>query len=266
VLQTLEAQNIALGLVAGPTGKQLSRLLDHYGVTYDLVWVGGETRTAYVVVETRHHRHSHLVTAGLTASPEAYQTFVERYRLHLEQADWVIAGGTLATGVPVSAYRHLSEMAHQAGIPILVDSSGLPVQEMVAVPPTVLKMNDDEFAQTFGMQTETIEELISQAKVVHERERLSALVITCGAKGILAFTPAGSYRVTAPPQQAVNAAGAGDGVSAALAWRLSQRDSWPEALRWAAAVGAAVVLTEVTAECRRVDIDRLYPQTNVHRV
>jgi 1-phosphofructokinase family hexose kinase len=266
VLQTLGAENIGLGVVAGLTGQQLVRLLDRYGITYDLIWVEGETRIAHVVVETKYHRHSLLTTAGLLVSPEAYQAFVERYRVQLGQTAWVIAGGTLAAGVPVSAYRQLIEMAHQAGVPILVDSSGPPIQETLVVPPTILKMNDDEFAQTFETQAKTLEELASQAKTIYERERLCALVITCGSEGILAFTSEGAYLATVPSQQAVNAAGAGDGVSAALGWRLSQGDSWPEALRWAAATGAAVVLTEGTADCHIIDIERLYPQTSVRLV
>jgi len=41
---------------------------------------------------------------------------------------------------------------------------------------------------------------------------------------------------------------------------LSQGDGWLEALRWAAASGAACVLTEATAEVRLEDVQRLLPQ------
>lgn len=265
VLQSLGAKNIALGLVAGPTGRQLVNLLDKYGITYDLIWVDGETRLAHVLVETRHHRHSHVVAAGLSVSAESYQTFIERYRDYVSRASWVIAGGTLAAGLPVSAYRQLAEIAHEAGVSILVDSAGPPLVETAAVRPAILKMNEDEFSQSFGIQTDSLAELKLKAEALRRREQWPALVITCGAAGILALTAEGSYLAAAPPQQAANAAGAGDGVSAALVWRLAQGDDWPEALRWAAATGAAVVLTEVTAECRWIDIERLVKQTKVNR-
>jgi fructose-1-phosphate kinase PfkB-like protein len=79
-------------------------------------------------------------------------------------------------------------------------------------------------------------------------------------------TEEGSFLATSPPLEEVNAAGAGDGVSAALVWRLSLRDRWPEALRWAAATGAAVVLTEGTAECRPEDVQRIYANTAVREI
>jgi fructose-1-phosphate kinase PfkB-like protein len=158
----------------------------------------------------------------------------------------------------------MTELAHEAGTPILIDSSGPPVFEAMPVQPTILKMNKEEFDHSFGIQATSVDELMVKAQTVRERERLPALVITCGAEGIVALTPQGSYWAAAPPQQAVNAAGAGDGASAALAWRLSQGDNWPEALRWTAATGAAVVLTEGTADCHPADIERLREQTQVY--
>lgn len=267
VLQTLGAKNIALGFVAGQTGRQLAGLLDRYGITHDLTWVEGETRIAHVLVETRHHRHSHLIAAGLLVSPEAYQEFLERYRFHLGQAMWVIAGGSLAEGVPVASFRQLTEMAQAAGVFMLIDSFGPPLLEALATPPAILKMNQDEFAQSFNIaEVDTLDELIPQAQALRQREQLPALVLTCGAAGILACTAEASYLATAPPQQALNAAGAGDAVSATLVWQLSQGDNWPEALRWAAATGAAVVLTEGTADCHLADIERLMSETRVHLV
>ena len=76
VLQTLQAENLALGLVAGLTGQQLVKLLDGYGITYDLIWVDGETRIAHVLVETRHHRHSHVIAGGLSVPAEAYRNLL----------------------------------------------------------------------------------------------------------------------------------------------------------------------------------------------
>jgi 1-phosphofructokinase family hexose kinase len=266
VLQTLGVENTALGFVAGLTGQQLVKLLDGYGISHDLVWVEGETRIAHVVVETQHQRHSHLITDALSVSPEAYQTLLERYRAYLDGTDWVIIGGSLAAGVPVSFYRRLVELAQQAEVPVLVDSFGPPLLQALVARPTILKMNWAEFSQSFETQTESLAELAAAAQALREREQLPALLITCGADGVLALTPVGNYLATAPAQKVVNAAGAGDGVSAALAWRLSRGDNWPEVLRWAAATGAAVVLTAGTADCHLADVERILSQTKVEPI
>ena len=98
------------------------------------------------------------------------------------------------------------------------------------------------------------------------RFHLHNFVLTCGRKGLLAFTPQATYLANAPRQQEVNAAGSGDAVSAALTYRLSLGDSWESALRWAVAAGAAVVLTEGTAECQMTDVEHIHAQTSVQIV
>ena len=266
VLQALGVDNQAIGFVAGPTGRQLVKLLDGYGLRHDLTWVDGETRIAHIVIEAKHHRHSHLIAAGLQVSAEAYQALLQKYCRYLPQTQWVVAGGSLAAGVPVTCYHQLVEMAHAAGVSILIDSFGQPVRETWPVRPDILKMNWDEFGETFNCPTTTLTNLTAAAQTMRQREQLPALVITCGAQGVLALTPTGNYLATPPPQAAVNAAGAGDAVSAVLAWRLSLNDSWPEALRRATATGAAVTLTEGTAECRPPDVERILPRTIVQPV
>lgn len=262
-LQTLGAQNLALGFVAGLTGKQLVNLLNNYGIRHNLIWVDGETRIAHVIIETRHHRHSHLIAAGLSVSATAYKTLLAHYQTHLNEAAWVVAGGSLAGGVPSEAYAQLSQLARVAGVPVLIDSFGEPLRRALADPPAIVKMNRPEFAHTFNQPSGPFDALVAQAQAIGRQYRLPALVITCGADGLLACTPEATYLAATPPQKAVNAAGAGDAVSAALAWRLSEGDGWPDALKWAVATGAATVLTQGTADCRWEDIERLANQANI---
>lgn len=262
-LRAFGVDTLALSFVAGDAGRRLAGLLNGYGIRHDLIWLAGETRIAHVVVETRRRRHSHIIAGALPVPPEAAVAFLERFRVHVSRAGWVIAAGTLPPGVPRAYYRRMVEIARQAGVPILIDSSGPPVQAVLAAPPTVLKMNWQEFNQTFNVSTGSLEHLVTAARAVAAREHLQALVITCGRRGILAFTPDGDFQAAGPPQEEVNAAGAGDAASGVLAWKLSLGATWPEALRWAAATSAAVVLTEGTADCNRADVDRLLPHITV---
>jgi fructose-1-phosphate kinase PfkB-like protein len=127
----------------------------------------------------------------------------------------------------------------------------------------VLKTNWDEFAQSFGRAPETLEELAKDADSLVQRFQLPALVVTWGEKGRLAVTPQGAFHARPPAQVVVSAAGAGDAASGALAWRLAEGDPWPQALRWAAAVSAASVLTEGTSDLHMEDVNRIFPEVVV---
>ncbi len=262
-LRTFEVDTLALSFVAGAAGRRLLELLDGYGVRHDMVWVEGETRVIHVVVERRYHRHTHLITSTLPITESAVADLLQRYQTHLPQADWVVAAGTLAPGWPITLYAELIKLAQAAQVPILLDSSGPPVLQAIPARPGVLKMNEAEFAATFQTPVTSLGDLYAQVRALRERENLPALVITCGQDGILALTPQGDYLAAAPAQPAINAAGAGDTASGVLAWRLGLGESWPEALRWAAAASAASVLTEGTADSRREDVERLWPQVTI---
>jgi 1-phosphofructokinase family hexose kinase len=264
-LRHLGVETRGLAFVAGDTGRQLAALLDDYDILPELVWVEGETRTSYVIAESKPGRVSHIKCGELQISSQHIQQFLHAYHTHLPGADWVICSGSIPPSLPVTFYGDLVQTALLAGVQVLVDSSRQAILATLEFHPTILKMNWEEFNWTF-YKSDTFEDLISHARQAVEQHEIANLVITCGRKGILAITRAGTFHAHAPIQLVVNAAGAGDSASAALTWRLSLGDAWPEALRWAAAVSAAVVLTEGTADCRMTDVDAIYPNTIVEPV
>ncbi len=263
VLSHLHVNTLALGFVAGLNGERLAQLLADYQIETDLIRVAGESRIAHVIVEMKHNRHSHITTPGYTIEPRDLEQFLQRYKAHLPQAHWVIAAGSLPAGVGDDFYCSVVEIAHRLKVPVMVDCAGAPMRNALPAQPDIIKMNRSEFYQTFGGQRGSRDDLIAAANAVRAGRQSTSIVITCGEDGILAITPSGSYVATSPVVREVNAAGAGDAVSASLAWQLSAGAAWPEALRWAAATSAAVVLTEGTADCRLEDVHRILNETTV---
>jgi 1-phosphofructokinase family hexose kinase len=262
-LSALQVDTLAISFMAGSVGRQLAALLNGYGIRHKLIWVEGETRLSHVVVETGCNRHSHLIAGTQPVTAAAAEQFLQQVQACLPEAAWVVAAGSLPPGLPDTFFRQIIALADKAGKPVLLDSADQPVQAVLSNPPAVLKMNRAEFCHTFSVMADTLADLIAAARQVAAQRRLPALVLTCGEDGLLAFTPAGNFHAAAPVQAVVNAAGAGDAASGALAWRLWQGDSWPEALRRAAAISAASVLTPGTADINLADVERILPQTQV---
>jgi 1-phosphofructokinase family hexose kinase len=262
-LRHLGVETRGLAFVAGETGHVLEGLIKEYGILPALVWVGGETRTCYVIAESKQARVSHIKHGALQISSAHVDQFMKAYQMHLPKADWVICSGSIPPALPESFYRGLVNSAMQAGVKVLVDSSQKALLSTLPSHPTILKMNLDEFNRTFHEKADTFEALIPKARQAAAQHSIANLVITCGSEGMLGITQEGCFHARAPKQPVVNAAGAGDGASAALAWRLALGEPWKEALKWAAAVSAAVVLTEGTADCRIEDVHALYPLTLV---
>jgi 1-phosphofructokinase family hexose kinase len=265
-LRGLGQETMALGFIAGQNGAALVKLLESYGIQHDLIWLAGETRLAHVIIERSQTRHSHVISPGYPVNAQACQELLERVRLHAPQAQWIIAAGSLPAGAPLDFYRSVSQLARQHGLPVLVDCSGEPMRQAIEGRPAIVKMNEAEFWQTFAEEYATPPPLIDlqrHARQLVQRYSLESLVITLGRRGILAVLPGRGFLAAAPEQAVVNAAGAGDAASAALAWRLALNDNWESALRWAAAAGAATTLTAATGECRFTDVQAIFPAVEV---
>ena len=178
----------------------------------------------------------------------------------------MICAGSVPPVITPAVYREITEIAHQNKTPVLIDSSGKMITEALPANPDIIKMNWDEFEVTFNRKALTLDELKVQALEVYKNLQIKSLVLTCGADGILSCSPEGAFHTIVPKLKAVNAAGAGDAVSSALAWRFSESDNWHDALKWAGATSAAVVLTSGTAECRLEDVHRLLPQIQREKI
>jgi len=260
VLQTLGAPVCAVSFIAGKNGETLAGLLDQRHIRHELIWVPGETRVSNVIVETDLNRHSHVTASGYSVTPDDCATFLAKIDALAESATWAVIAGSLPQGAPITFYRELIELLHQHRVRVLIDTAGPVVLETLPAAPDIVKMNQEEFQATFNVQASTLDEWLAVACQYKDRYAIPALVITCGKDGILMFTSDGIYQAGCAEIREVNAAGAGDAVSAALVYRFSQGESWIQALPWAVATSAAVVLTEGTAECNMDDVLHIYPQ------
>jgi len=262
VLAELGQPCVALGLAAGDSGRRLQEMLAARGVQVDFVWVDGETRTNYVLVDTAHHRQSTVTVSGLRVSAEHLAALEARLEHWLPQCRALHLGGGVPAGMSPGWYAPWIRRARAMGIPVLLDASGPTLAASAPAGPTVLKPNLDELAELVGRP------LVGRAEVLAAGQELlgwgaELVVVSLGAEGALAVTRCQAYGLPPLPVEPVNCAGAGDAMMAALATAYAER--WPleEGLRLAMAAAAAVVMTPGTAECHRADIERLLPQVRV---
>jgi 1-phosphofructokinase family hexose kinase len=266
VLSQLEIESIALGFFQGKVGQELIDLLNDYGVNLDPVWVGGTNRISYVIAEELTNIHSHIIVGEVEITPKQSKEFIEKFTFHLSKADYIIFAGTLPQSLPDNFYYTMIEIANKRKIPVLIDTQKQYMLEAIKAKPNIVKMNWEEFGWTFSYEVKTLEALVIQAAEIKKSCDLENLIITLGKDGILALTNEGDFIAKAPVQKSVNAAGAGDSVSAVLAWRLIEGDNWKSALLWSGAVSAAAVLTPRTGDIHMEDVKRIMKDVQVDQI
>lgn len=259
ILGQLGTPSLATGFAAGETGRRMEEVLRAAGVQTDFLWVGGETRITYVVARLADGAQGTITTFGLQVTPEDIRKLAEHVFSLLEEADFLLCGGSLVQGMPPDWFAPLIRRAKELGVPTLLDTSEPYLSANLTALPEIIKPNAAEATALLKRPVHTIGEA-GQAVRELQAQGILTPIITLGEQGAVAGTSEGTFYIPPLPVRAVNTAGAGDGFNAGLIQARLRGASWAEALCWAAAVATATVLTPGTGECRLEDAQRLHPQ------
>jgi 1-phosphofructokinase family hexose kinase len=252
----------ALALTAGPSGEQLAGILRAAGATPDFTPAGGATRINYILTDTARGQQATLTTDALVVSPEQLAAFEDHVVETLAGCTCLWVGGPMPPHVPQDLHARFIRQAQERGIPTLLDARGEALRLGAQAHPTVLKPNQYELAE---LVDSVPEEPAALADVLADLlvGGTELAMVTLGGRGAVAVTRSERWYLHPLSVPMVNAAGAGDGMAAALAIGLSEGRAWEESLRLGVATAASVVMTPGTAECHKSDVDRLLPQVQL---
>lgn len=252
VLHQLGRPTLAAAPVAGATGQRLRQELAAVGVPTRLVDLDhGATRRSVTVVAGDE------ATVFNEPGPVLDRTDTDRLLEGLVGLDAQVAvlSGSLPPGLPDETYATLCR--ELAPTPCLVDASGPALVGAARAGAAIIKPNLDELRAATGVAD----------PVAGARQLLAlgvgAVVVTCGADGLLALTPDGCWRARLAEPLAGNPTGAGDAAAAALAAGLADRLPWPERLREAVAWSAAAVPVPFAGQVDRATLDRVRPDVEI---
>lgn len=255
----------ATGFAGGHTGKLLEELAQKDGIKTAFVHTPGETRTCINIKDIRTGEQTEFLEGGEKVPPEKTAEMEERYRELLDRADVITISGSVPQGVDGDIYVRMIEMAKEAGIPVLADTSGSLLPKCIEAGPTLIKPNQDEIEQLTQKKGMTREEVRQAATCIRD-QGVSYVVISLGKEGSLMAAPSGVYEAKVPLIDAVNTVGCGDSMLAGLA--IGIRNHWEDAeiLRYASAISAANALQEATGFFVKSDFERLYEKIKIQEV
>ncbi len=162
-------------------------------------------------------RATSLWEAGVAPTDPAAATsaLCDRVTELLPDLDCLVVSGSLPPGVDRMLPADLARLAHDRGVPALVDVSGEALEAAAGVPGVVLTPNADELAELCG-PVATRDDVVAAARSLVDRGAGLAFA-TRGADGIVVVAPEGAWAVPAVPGARGNPTGAGDAAAAAIA-------------------------------------------------
>jgi tagatose 6-phosphate kinase len=167
-----------------------------------------------------------------------------------------VIAGSLPPGLDSRLHARLAMMALDAGVPVVVDTSGEALAHAATVPGVVLAPNASELAQLVGTACDGLAKAVAAARAVLPGGP-RAVVVTLGEDGLVTVTGKGAWHGRLARPLAGNPTGAGDAAAAALIAGLADAASWPDVVGDAVALSAAAVLSPVAGEVSPADFARL---------
>ena len=226
--------------------------LDADGIAHDLVNALPRVRRTLVV-------HAEDATSfwepGATLADGAEDELCRSVERRLPEARGMVVSGSLPTGADPDLPARLARLAVDAGVPVIVDTSGEPLRRAARVPGVVLTPNTDEVR---ALAEESHDWLAACESLVASGAR--AVIATRGAEGMTAVTADGGWHAALSDRLDGNPTGAGDAAAAAMIARLSDAPvDWHRLLADAVATSAAAVAAPVAGEFDPTVRERLRP-------
>lgn len=256
ILKELGHENTALGFLGGFTGEFVDDALQQLGLQTKFTRINDQTRINVKIkaqTETEINGQGPKITAAEVA--EFSQQFEQ-----LTPADTVIFAGSLVPSLSNDFYLDLIKIIRAHGAQFVIDTTGESLLKTLPEQPLVVKPNNHELAELFGVELNSIADIVKYARKLLELGAQHVLV-SMAADGGLMVTKDHVYRSKAPKGTVINSVGAGDSMIAGFTGTFADTNDPQEAFKYGLACGSATTFSEDLAT--RAKIDELLPQIKI---
>lgn len=259
------AEVVATGFAGGHAGAYIEDALKPFGIRSAFYHVDAESRSCINIWDEVNQVQTEFLEPGFTLTEEDFAGFEAKFRQLVQEAKVVAMSGSVPKGLDGTAYQRLVKIVKDAGITVILDTSGKLLEMGIEAIPTMIKPNIDEIRMLTGKRCDDISEIIEAARAIHERG-VKIVAVSLGADGSLAVGDDGIFRARVPKIDAVNTVGCGDSMIAGFALGLSKGLPLEETLRLASAISAAAAMREETGFFVMEDMEKLLPQIEITRL
>ena len=253
VLKNLGHKSTALGFVAGFTGQEIIHQLDDFGCENDFIQLlKGISR---INVKIKAKEETEINGQGPDIDQLSQQKLFSQLN-KLSAGDTLVLAGSIPSTLPDDIYERIMQQLQGRGVNIVVDATKQLLMNVLKYHPFLIKPNNHELGEMFGVTITTQDEIITYAKNLQEMGARNVLVSMAGDGAMLITEDGTSYQSPAPKGTLVNSVGAGDSMVAGFIAGIAETGSLQEAFFWGLATGSASAFSEQLAT--RQEAEALY--------
>ena len=173
VLANLGMESVGLGFIAGFTGDVIEKGAKELGFAPDFIRVReGMTR---INVKVKSNEESEINGMGPVIHDDELQKMYEKLD-ELQDGDVLILAGSIPATLPSDVYEKIMERLQEKDIRIVVDATKDLLLNVLKYHPFLIKPNNHELGEMFGVVLKTNDEIVEYAKKLQEKGARNVLV------------------------------------------------------------------------------------------
>lgn len=244
VLTNLEIDNIALGYKAGFVGAEIERLLRNMKVKTDFIDL--EEGNSRINVKISGEEETAINTNGPQISENKILELLEKLKT-LNENDYLVLSGSIPSSIKDDIYEKICSIVKKQNVKIVVDATKNLLVQALKYNPFLIKPNNEELGEIFGVEIHTKEDAYVYGKKLKEMGAQNVLV-SMGKTGAALIDEAGQeYFLKSPEGKRVNTVGSGDSMVAGFIAGFLKYNNYNDALRMGVSAGSASALSKYLA-------------------
>ena len=236
VLHELGLPSKALGFVAGFTGAAIEAGIQEQGIATDFVHL--DSGFSRINVKIKSGEETELNGQGPNISEAAVAELFEKLN-QLQDGDILILAGSIPNTMPADSYEKILAHLSDKKIKVVVDATKDLLLKVLPYHPFLIKPNNHELGELFGVTLHSIEEIATYAKKLQEMGAQNVLISMAGDGAILLDEHGKVYQGRPPKGEVLNSVGAGDSMVAGFVTGYLNTGDYEKAFELGIATGSA---------------------------
>ena len=259
VLKRLGIENTATGFIGGFTGKFITDTLEEEGISSHFVEVEQDTR---INVKIKADAETEINGPGPEISSQKLEE-LEKFLSSLTSEDTVVFAGSSPKNLGNIVYKELIGLTRKTGAQVVCDFEGQTLLDSLEFEPLLVKPNNHELGDIFGVRLESLDQIESYARQILAKGA-QHVIISMAGDGALLVTRDGAYFAKPIKGDVKNSVGAGDSMVAGFTGEFVRSGDVIQAFKWGVACGTATTFSDDLATADY--IKEIYEKVEVEKI
>lgn len=261
VLQNLGIANTAFGFAAGFVGEEVRKEVEQLGVKAEFISL--DEGVSRINLKLKSIDGTEINGRGPRIPREAVDALMTQLD-RLGADDTLVLAGSIPASMPDDIYQKIMERLDGRDVRIVVDATKDLLLNVLGHHPFLIKPNNHELGDIFGVKLSEREEVVPYAKKLQEKGAVNVLVSMAGKGAVLLAEDGSVYAAEAPKGTLKNGVGAGDSMVAGFLAGYGESGDYEHAFRMGLAAGSASAFSEQLAT--KDEIKKVYETCKITKI